>query len=43
MADCPAFYSVLCEKKHKFEKFIISVRLNACPDYVDERSPRKSQ
>ena len=32
-------YSLLCKKKHdKFEKSIVSVRLNACPVYVDEHS-----
>jgi len=28
-------------KHDKFEKSIVSVRLNACPVYVDERSPWK--
>jgi len=31
------------KKRNKFTKFIVGVRLNACPDYVDERSPWKSQ
>ena len=31
-------FTAYCEKKHnKFEKSIVSVRLNACLDYVDER------
>jgi len=28
---------------HKFEKSIVSVRLIACPVYMDERSSWKSQ
>jgi len=33
----------VCKKKHdKFEKSNVSVRLNACPIYVDERSRWKA-
>jgi len=38
------FYSLLCKQKHdKFEKFIVSAKLNAYPVYVDDRHHRESQ
>ena len=40
----PYVCSLLCKKKHrKYEKSIVSVRLNACPVYMDESSSWKSQ